>query len=35
MQNYINIREYGSNLYMALKDGIVALYPYHSHLPGF
>ena len=22
-------------LEMALKDGIVALYPYHSHLPGF
>ena len=22
-------------LEIALKDGIVALYPYHSHLPGF
>ena len=22
-------------LEMALKDGIMALYPYHSHLPGF
>ena len=22
-------------LEMALKDGIVALYPYHSHIPGF
>ena len=33
---FLELTIYGVYLLeMALKDGIVALYTYHSHLPGF